>query len=227
MQEILMEDNKTTITWAPRVRQKHIRRLYELDARGIYDEELLDKVGWGLYSRCESFIAAVEAVNGSVRCPSCGQVVFHNCIPEGILHCNHCGWEMTWRAYFKTIQHKQLSGADPVIVLFKEYIDKFTSARTPQEKMLLIDRLIHGFHWNMVYGPTRATGVNLIEGNYHEVVDFLDNLTYGDSSTPGVRATWQEWREKINETAKVWGDERLKRRDNEGLIQGEKHDARY
>jgi ribosomal protein L37AE/L43A len=213
MQGISMEDNKTTITWAPRVRQRPIRRLYELDARGIYDEELLDKVGWGLYARCESFIAAVEAVNGSVHCPSCGQVIFHNHTPEEILQCKHCGWEMTWRAYFKTIQHKQLSGAEPVIVLFKEYIEKFTSARTPQEKMLLIDCLIHGFHWNMVYGPTRATGVNLIEGNYHEVVDFLDNLTYGESSTPGTRAVWQEWREKINETASAWGDERLKRPD--------------
>ena len=198
--------------WAPRVRRDSIRRLYELDAKGIQDEELLDEVGWALRSRCESFIAAVEAVRGRAPCPVCGQVIAHNCHLEEVLHCNQCGWECTWGAYFKTIQNKQLSGADPVLELFREYMTGFPSARSPQEKMLQIDRLIHGFHWNLQYGFTRATGVNLIEGNYHAVVDFLDTLSYGPGSTPGVVESWEEWRMKINTTADWWQDERLRRK---------------
>jgi hypothetical protein len=44
-----------------------IRRLYENDASGMLDAELLDKVGWALYSRCDSFIAAEAARKGQAR----------------------------------------------------------------------------------------------------------------------------------------------------------------
>jgi hypothetical protein len=71
--------------------------------------------------------------------------------------------------------------------------------------------LIRRFHDNLQYGPTRAAGVNLIEGNYHEVVDFLDRLTYGKGSTPGTRAARAEWRETFNQTAETWNGARLRR----------------
>lgn len=202
-------------TWAPRLRQSLIRRLYETDALGIYDDDLLDEVGWGLIARCESFIIAVDAAHGRVHCPSCGQIVLHHADPEETLHCAGCGWEMAWRDYFKTFQHKQLSGAEPVLVLFREFIQDFPSAHTPQEKMLLIDRLIHGFHYNLQFGATRAVCVNLIQGYYHEVVDFLDRLTYGEGSTPGMRAARSAWREVLNQTADTWNDERLRRKPEE------------
>jgi hypothetical protein len=32
--------------WAPKVAQQAIRRLYEADARGLYDDELLLEVGY-------------------------------------------------------------------------------------------------------------------------------------------------------------------------------------
>jgi ribosomal protein L37AE/L43A len=201
--------------WAPRLKQSLIRRLYEADAQGIHDDELLDEVGWGLRARCESFITAVEAARGRVKCPECGQVVLHQPGADEILRCSGCGWEMAWRAYFKTFQHKQLSGAEAVLALFGEFVAQFPAARTPQEKMLLIDRLIHGFHYNLQFGFTRAAGVNLIEGNYHEVVDFLDRLTYGEGSTPGTRAARAEWREILNQTAETWNDERLRRKPEE------------
>ena len=44
--------------WAPRVRRSKIRRLYETDALGIYDDELIDDVGYALLARCRSFLAA-------------------------------------------------------------------------------------------------------------------------------------------------------------------------
>jgi len=196
--------------WSPRVKQSLIRQLYENDARGTPDEELIDEVGWTFHARCASFVDAVEASRGRARCPGCGRIIAHDCLPDTVLRCPECRWETTWRAYFKTFQHKQLSGAEPVLVLFRDYMERFPKARDPREKMLLIDGLIHGFH-QYQGEPTRTTGVNLIEGNYHEVVDFLDRLTYGDASTPGTHETHESWRRSIDATAQAWGDERLRR----------------
>ena len=206
-----MADNGPPIEWAPRVPQTLIRRLYETDARGIYDEALIDDVGWRLYGRCDSFVAAVEAVRGRARCGACGEIVAHDGAPEAWLRCPACGWETTWGAYFATIQHRQLSGAEPVLALFRAYMAAFADARGPRQKMLLIDRLIHEFHRSLLDEPTRTTAVNLIEGRYHQVVDFLDDLTYGDGSSPGARETRHRWRETIHCTAEAWGDERLRR----------------
>ena len=56
--------------WAQRVAKSKIKQLYELDAKGIYDENLLDEVGYGLYARCQSFIEACQATSGEAYCPT-------------------------------------------------------------------------------------------------------------------------------------------------------------
>jgi hypothetical protein len=183
--------------WASRVTQQEIRHLYETDAQGIYDEALIDDVGYGLLARCESFIEAVEATQGRARCPNCRSIVIHTGDKEATLRCL-CGWSLTWGAYFKTIQHKQLSGAEPVLDQFRAFVRSFPAAKTPQAKMVLIDRLIHGFHWYLkTHTPTRPVAVNLIEGRLRDVVIFLDRLTYGEDSTPSLEETYAEWNEKI------------------------------
>ena len=183
--------------WAPRVKQRKIRQFYEMDAKGIYDDELIDEVGYSLFSRCKSFIEAVEAFSGKARCPVCNAVVNHSWQKEELLRCA-CGWQLTWGKYFSTIQHKQLSGAEPVLKQFRTFVEEFPSVKTPREKVILIDRLIHGFHWYIKENiPTRPVAVNLIEGKLRDVIKFLDNLTYSDSSTPGVKAHYDEWDETI------------------------------
>jgi ribosomal protein S18 acetylase RimI-like enzyme len=189
--------------WAPRVPQLKIRRLYETDAKGWYDEELIDEVGYGLLTRCESFIAAVGAVRGRATCPRCGDKVPHNCRKEELLRCQ-CGWELTWGDYFRTIQHKQLSGAEPVLDLFRQFVESFPRASTPQQKMVEIDRVLHGFHWYAKNTPTRPVAVNLIEGRLRDVIALLDELTYGKDSTPGLAETKATWDKRI-ENAKSWG----------------------
>ncbi len=192
-------DNSITIPeWAPRVTQREIRRLYETDAKGIYDEDLINDVGYGLLARCQSFLDANAARTGKVRCPRCSETVTHTCQKEEILRCD-CGWELTWDAYFKTIQHVQLSGAEPVLEQFRSYISTFAASRTAQEKMLAIDRLLHGFHWYYkTNSPTRPVAINLIEGRLSEVVAFLDQLTYGEKSTPGLAENYAQWDDKID-----------------------------
>jgi ribosomal protein L37AE/L43A len=189
---------ETLPEWAPRVPPAKIQRLYELDALGIQDEELLDEVGYALLARCQSFIAANQATAGQAACAVCGRLIAHSKIKEELLHCPDCGWELTWGAYFATIQHRQLSGAEPVLELFGEYVTRFPAAASPAEKMLAIDTLIHGFHWYYKFGPTRPVAVNLIKGRLGEVVAFLDRLSLGPGSTPGIQETHTEWKEKLD-----------------------------
>ncbi|MCC6443769.1 MAG: hypothetical protein IT210_09990, partial [Armatimonadetes bacterium] len=173
----MMASVPTLPQWSPRVTQQEIRRLYETDAKGIYDEELLDEVGWGLAARCASFLEATEAAAGRAKCPICSAVVAHSGDKAELLRCT-CGWELTWDEYFKTIQRKHLSGAEPVREQFGTFLRAFPGAAAPQEKMLLIGRLIHGFlRYFKTDGPPRPVAINLIEGKLDEVVAFLDSLT--------------------------------------------------
>lgn len=191
-------------TWAARVAQRDIRALYENDARGLVDLELIDRVGYALWARCDSFLEANEAVAGMAPCPRCGARIPHDGDKETLLACTGCGWRLTWGEYFATIQHKQLSGAEPVQRLFRAYVDAFPRATSPREKMLLIDRLIHGFHWYAKKGcVTRPVAVNLIEGRLRDVIALLDDLSYSDASTPGVRKQQAEWNRKV-EPVRQW-----------------------
>jgi len=193
-----MNHSGTLPSWAPRVSQNKIRQLYETDALGIYDEVLIDEVGYSLLTRCESFMAAVEAVMGRIHCPVCRTMITHSVRREEILRCE-CGWELTWGAYFKTIQGHQLCGADPVLELFRTFIKDFTASRTAREKMVAIDRVIHGFHYSHKTAmPSRPVAVNLIEGPLRKVVTFLDQLTYSDKSSPGTQASYLQWRSNID-----------------------------
>lgn len=181
--------------WSPRIPRYKIRRLYQLDAQGIQDEELAGEVGFALLARCESFLEANQAVHGRAVCPICDSVIPHSGQREELLTCAVCGWTLSWGAYFKTIHGKQLTGAAPVIRLFKDYIQQFPSAHSYQEKMLQIDRLIHGFHWHQKFGATRPAAINLIDGRLGDVIRFLDDLHEGGNSSPrleGFREQWQE-----------------------------------
>lgn len=203
-------------TWAPRVTQLEIRRLYETDAKGIYDDELIDKVGYGLLARCQSFVDAVEAVGGKARCPQCSSVVAHTGRKDEMLRCE-CGWQLPWSDYFKTIQHKQLSGAEPVLEQFRSFVLAFPGARTSQQKTMLTDRLIHGFHWyHKTNGPSRPVAVNLIEGRIREVVAFLDDLSLGEKSTAGVAENYAQWDRGIRSNPGWYPSRRGRKAGHEG-----------
>jgi hypothetical protein len=205
-----METDSVLPQWAPRVKKSLIWQLYESDAQGMLDEDLVDEAGWALWHRSKSFIAANEAVAGRAPCPKCGAVIQHHSGQAEILTCA-CGWSLPWKEYFSTIQRRQLSGAEPIMAVFRKYVETFPCAKTVQEKMLQIDLLIHQFHWQATRTPgARACAVNLIEGGLHEVVQFLNRLSTGPSSTPGVVEQREAWRKVINEAADFWRDEGCK-----------------
>src|SRR5512134_3889200 len=88
--------------WAQRVPPARLRRLYQLDALGVVDEDLIDEVAFAIRARCESILEATEASRGRVRCPSCGGAVMRTPGEGEVLCCPACGWETTWARYFST-----------------------------------------------------------------------------------------------------------------------------
>jgi predicted RNA-binding Zn-ribbon protein involved in translation (DUF1610 family) len=195
-------DGVAAVRWAPLVEQGAIRRLYETDALGIVDEAQIDAVGYALEARCRSILRATEAHLGRVTCPRCEHLIDRGATagaqPDQVVSCPRCGWRVRWRDYFKTYQHKHLVGGGAV-TFHQEFVARFERARTPQEKMLAIDRLIHAFHWELVREPARAAARELIRArSYKELLTFLDGLTYGEGSTPGLQEGKAEWDRKAD-----------------------------
>ena len=179
--------------WAGRVPKWKIARLYEDDGKGIPDEELIDDIAYSLLVRCESMIMAAEAHRGHATCPVCSQIVEHNWDKKARLLCSGCGWTGQWEAYWRTFKGKRLKagGLEPFC---REYIKRLPPAETPRQKMLLVDWLIHRFHWEGRDGlPGRPGAVGLIGGTAREVDAFLDALTLDDSNHPQSQEEHQSW----------------------------------
>ena len=194
------------IRWARRVKPERIRRLYTLDAKGIVDEELIDDVGYAMYARCLSIRIATRAHAGRAECPRCREIVaradpdWKTWTKEEPLVCR-CGWETTWGAYHKSYQGKQLHGGQ-AYPMFRDFIDRWPAARQPRDKMLAIDALIHACHGQFRSGMGRPAASNLIEGSMRENLALLNELAYGDASTPGVREVRERW--KADYEAATW-----------------------
>jgi predicted RNA-binding Zn-ribbon protein involved in translation (DUF1610 family) len=188
------------VRWASRVNPALVRRLYESDARGFVDEELIDKVGYALYARCQSILQATEAHAGRVICPECGALVIRASTPSdktAILDCAGCGWRVRWADYFKTFQDKHLVGGGAV-AFHAEFVERYRRASSPRDKMLAIDRLIHAFHWELVQRPGRSAARELIYAKSHQdLLTFLDTLAYGEQSGPTLRAMKPTWDQKL------------------------------
>ena len=181
------------LRWARRVEQQKIRRLYALDAKGIQDEELIDEVGYAMYARCESIRIVTYAHAGRAQCPTCEAIVEHRWKKNELLECE-CGWQLTWGEYLGSYQRKQLHGGSG-FQNFLGFLERWPQARTPRDKLLAIDWLLHQCHSTAAFPVGRPIAVNLIEGNAHEVAALLDELAYGAKSTPGVEAARDVWRE--------------------------------
>ncbi len=164
--------------WAPRVRPEKLRRLYRDEARGILDESLLDDIGTTLFCRCRDILIVSDAAEGRVRCARCGEVIArHRDVPNAQIACPVCGWSVIWSDYLKTYRHHELyaRGIEDAI---REFMTGWERARSPREKMRLIDRLIHVWHWETRRDKQtgRPAAVNLIEGSRRQVLAFLDEL---------------------------------------------------
>lgn len=163
------------VRWEPRVEPALVRRLYRQFASGAVDEGLVDRVAYALYARCESIRVATQAYWGRLECAAC-----RNAFPvdpyawEAVVECPACRWSVRWRDYYDELKDRHLLGKHFWPAL-REYLAGLPGARTPADKMLLIDRLIHAVH----RGTAKPAAVNLLRGRKKEMVAFLNELAYG------------------------------------------------
>lgn len=168
------------ITWAPKIRQEKIWRLYQNDALGAVDEAIVEDVGSRLLQRCLSIRLVTQR---QVECPRCGAVFGVSeasswVLLAGVLTCptSGCGWEITSAAWHESWRHRDLLGTAAMQAV-ETYLQDYPRSRTPEEKMVCIDQLIHAFHISLRTGRTnRSFANNLIEGSHQQVVELLDRL---------------------------------------------------
>ena len=183
--------------WAKRVSRRDIQRLYESDARGMLDEELLDQLTFAIHVRVSDMFEVREAQQtGRVKCRECGATVpqpYRMGAPNknNPLKCDQCGWEVTCGELYDSYTGKSMLPGS-VTDLFETYMQRFPNAKTTQEKMLLIDWLIHQFHVNQ--GVARKpVGENVIQGTTEQIAHLLETLANGPGSTQGLAST-DDWR---------------------------------
>ncbi len=189
-----MKKSQERIRWSPRIRPELIRRLYESDAQGFQDNELCNEAGFRLWLRCQTIVMVSR---DEVACPRCNTVfVIDTASKEAVSVCpaGDCEWQTTMLAYRQSWTKKRIWGAN-ALPAFQEFYDRFSPRQPYREKMVLIDRLIHRFHWSLKENqPARSAANNLIEGSHDQVVEFLDGLAGVDSERKLI------WRETMQQT---------------------------
>ena len=190
----MKQEIREKIKWLPRIRPEKIKQLYDSDAVGFQDEEICNDVGYRLYLRCQTILMVSK---DQVSCPRCGKTfTIDTSHPESVSVCptKDCGWCTTMLAYRQSWSKKRIWGAN-ALPIFEDYYDKFSPTLSYQEKMFLIDRLIHSFHWSLKEDqPARSAANNLIEGNHDQVVAFLDQLNGRDQQ---AKAAWRVTKEQM------------------------------
>ena len=161
--------------WAPKVSRVKLVNLYNGEAHGCLDLDLLDDVGYSFYARCKQGDEVRKCMDrGHIICHYCGKelipVSYTAVVP---CPCGHC---YTYREYRRSCNTANIPGgrAEPV---FRAFMDKWPGCKDEKEKMLLIDRLIHECHVSLMSGEKgRSVCVNLIEGTIPQLRDMLERL---------------------------------------------------
>ena len=113
---------------------------------------------------------------------------------EEVLSCPACDWQGTWSGYQATYRRAQLI-AGSMEPFFRAFLEQYPKARTLGHKMVLIDTLLHHYHGELLEAPCRPGALNLIEGRMDDIVAFLDALSRGPESTPGVLDRAAQWKQ--------------------------------
>ena len=194
-------NTSTKIRWAKRVEPQKIRWLYESDAQEMLDEELLDDVGYGCYVCCRELLELGEAIRGRIKCRNCGAIIVRQTVdgkfsrdPEELITCAECSWQITCGDYHKSLLRTEPGSPELCAEeqLAEVFVQKWPWARSPRQKLLLIDELIHEFHmhYRAVGSPL---GWSVIRATGRQLIELLEDLAYGPGSTPGLEETRRAW----------------------------------
>ena len=119
---------------------------------------------------------------------------------DHMINCPVCGWQISYRDYARTFKRRQLNSGGAMSA-FTAYLAHWPAARTPEQKMIAVDRLIHAFHYSLRDTPdlpSRPAALNLIKGRLEDVIRFLNELSYGTDSSPDRDRTRQAWQHTLD-----------------------------
>ncbi len=158
-----------------KVSRYKLRRLYTGDARGVRDEDLVNEVAYGLYARCQHLLASEGESTPARPKRRQVQVTERPARWEGFVKRARYPWEIAWQAEFEDYQ-QAAGGASEAMAYFVAHLPL---ARSPREKMLLINRLTHECH-NSLKAPGTDTplAVQLITGSPENLLALLNGLAY-------------------------------------------------
>jgi len=188
--ETVDPDRFNKFKWCRKVSRNELKRLYQSDAKGFIDEDLLEDVGFSFYMRCKQAKEVREHMeNGRIVCHYCGAALSSDVIKVGNytpfskdnlpMVCD-CGYSYTYREYRRSCNAANMPGgrAEPV---FDEYMRKWQGCKEAAQKMMCVDWLIHECHMTLMSGLAgRSVCVNLIEGTKTQISDLINGLAYGE-----------------------------------------------
>lgn len=173
LQDKIIPEKYNVFHWPEKLDVSKLNQLYRLDAKGICDEVLADEVGLILYMRCKYGKEDMERMERySLRCHNCGKEIsgaedFRECI---------CGYQYSYREYRRSYRRNNMPTGAAARV-FDEYINKWSVAKGYQEKMILIDTLLHEFHLSLISGAVhRPVAMNFIDGSRKKVEEIIEKL---------------------------------------------------
>lgn len=200
--------------WAGKVSRRDIQRLYESDAKGLLDEDLLDRVMYAIHTRVQDMFEVREAQQtGRVKCRACGAPIPQPYWMGGKnkanrLTCPQCGWQVTCGEYYGSYTGKDLLPGSRT-ALFEEFLERFPTAQTAPQKMLLLDWLIHAFHVQSGVAG-RLVAMNVIQGSRDQLIELLTALAAPDDKSASKAAFLAErdnpirrFRRKVRSRARV------------------------
>lgn len=163
--------------WSKKTSRKSLQKLYDEDAKGIRDEDLLDEVGFSFYARCKQGKEVRDYLeSGKLICHHC-ETVLSVVNYTDLVHCP-CGYGYTYREYRRSFYANNLP-AGRAIPIFDTFLVKWQDCRSYNDKMQLIDWLIHQCHVSLMSGAHgRSVCVNLIEGTKKQITDLILKLAY-------------------------------------------------
>ena len=168
-QELMYKKN---CRWPSKVSRNDLKRLYLSNAKMMTDEELINDIGCTIYARCKEAKEIYELMEAwKIKCRVCGNILSG---PE-VLRCT-CGREYTYHSYRKSYREDNMprGAASP---LFDKFVLDWERANTVEDKMQLIDYIIHEFHVAIISGNRgRPTGLNLIQGSKKQIVELIEEL---------------------------------------------------
>ena len=173
LQSKIVLEKYNVFQWPAKLDIHKLNKLYMQDAKGIRDEALVDEIGLTLYLRCIYGKEDMERMErGLIRCHGCGAELAGE---SDFRQCS-CGLQYSYREYRRSY-HKNNMPTGAAEKTFNMFIQNWNKAQKYQEKIVLVDTLLHEFHLSLVSGAThRPVAMNFIDGSRSRVEQIIGSL---------------------------------------------------